>query len=200
MSLSLDLGLMCDNKKYRLGKPRRGLHQGRRPVPSAAAVCVRGGAGVEELHQRQGRQAAGEAAVRGRFRGAVWQGDRAGLCEPWLGRRGGGGRTSSQAGERRGSRGSISTATRLATRAARRWPPAIKEGAVPRLETLFFWGNKISGKGCKALATALMKGGCLLRICLFRHGNRPSRYAPSLIRIQRWRTSVLRRIKVKHAV
>ena len=43
---------------------------------------------------------------------------------------------------------------------------------MPRLETLFFWGNKISGKGCKALATALMKGGCLLRICLFRHGNR----------------------------
>ena len=80
--LSLDLGLMRDGKEYdrpeliaqcTKGSALKGEVIGRRPplLPSAFAVELE----TEDLHQRQGRQAAREAAVRGRLQGAIWQGD-----------------------------------------------------------------------------------------------------------------------------
>ena len=89
-ALSLDLGKMRDGVEYDLLSLTLDCTQdgGRRPplLPSAFAAELES----KSFTNGKGRQAAREAAVRGRLRGAVWQGDLSVLRRPRLGRRGGG--------------------------------------------------------------------------------------------------------------
>ena len=121
--LSLDLGLMRDGEEYNYSSLTKGCIQsgGRRPplLPSAFAAelemksftsgCTRTPS-RSSLARRPGWATTASAGATRRRRS-------------W--------RRSSRAGQRRGSRRSISSTTRLATRAARRWPPPSR-GGLPR--------------------------------------------------------------------